>query len=127
MGRGERIKINPHNKPIKLWLIDWGKQCTKGRYAIISTPEEQECLRKADVFDIWRSIDRYADPSEVRFKPIGTSHGEGDNPWLYVEILPKGQYEFQSLCADDSKWRTFKKYAKELKKYNSELGNLCND
>jgi hypothetical protein len=121
------MKINQHNKPVKLWLIDWGKQCTKGRYAIISTPEEQDCLRKADAFDIWRSIDRYADPSDVKFRPIGTNHGEGDSPWLYIEILPKGQYEFQSLCDDDSNWRTFKKYKKELKKYNRSVDKLCHD
>jgi|VirMetMinimDraft_7_1064189.scaffolds.fasta_scaffold63398_3 hypothetical protein len=125
--RGVGMKINQHNKPVKLWLIDWGKQCTKGRYAIISTPEEQDCLRKADAFDIWRSIDRYADPSDVKFRPIGTNHGEGDSPWLYIEILPKGQYEFQSLCDDDSNWRTFKKYKKELKKYNRCVDKLCHD
>ena len=125
--RGVGMKINQHNKPVKLWLIDWGKQCTKGRYAIISTPEEQDCLRKADAFDIWRSIDRYADPSDVKFRPIGTNHGEGDSPWLYIEILPKGQYEFQSLCDDDSNWRTFKKDKKELKKYNRSVDKLCHD
>ena len=124
VGRSKHMKINPHNKAIKLWLIDWGKQCTKGRYAIISTPEEQDCPCKAQVFDLWRSIDMYADPSNVKFKPIGTSHDER-GPWLYVEILPKGEYDFQSLCDDGSKWRTFKQYKKEYAKYQAEFDKLC--
>lgn len=104
-------------KPMKLWLIDWGVESTKGsRYAIISCNEGCYAPGPTDPFSIWASIDRYADPSKVKFRPIGTHTEDPDYSRLYVEI--DEDPAFQELCdgdpEDEKKWYTFESYKEEL-------------
>ena len=104
-------------KPFKLWLIDWGDEVTKGsRYAIISCNENSYSPGPTDPFKIWASIDRYADPSNVKFRPIGTHTQDPDYSRLYIEIDEDSAY--QQLCDGDpedaKKWYTFKTYEEEF-------------
>ena len=55
----------------KLFLIDWGKKCNGGRYAVIKSTREQ----------LFWDIDNYGDPSSVKFREIDI----GDE-MLYLEL-----------------------------------------
>ena len=124
----EQMTINPSPKPVILWLVDWGEDCLGPRYAICSSAGEEP-------WEVFSAIDRVADPSLVKFRPICTEGMEGE-PWVYVELddyiegpdafrTPKGNFQELSDWISETnqvtQWRTPKQYAEERKLKDAQV------
>jgi len=82
-------------KQNKLFIIDWGKKCSDGRYAMIEA---------ASIEDAFMDADSIGSPAAMAEFKIKTTEGDDGGKIKYIELTPDNPYSGPKLST--LKWKT---------------------